>query len=162
MLYIRVMKKYIFPALLGIGALGLWYIYKLKAAADKLSIKLGSLKLDKSASAASLYKNIVLNATVIVTNPTSTNITIDKIDLHFYIKGITLAVINYNNPFIIKSNTSTVVVIPVNIDTINLIKSTIGKGIIADLKAGKLEIGYTGYIKSGLFTSSVQDKIKLN
>lgn len=156
------MKKYIFPVLLGLGAYGLYYIYKLKAAADKLTIKLGSLKLDKSASAASFYKTIVLNANIVVTNPTNTNITINSVDLHFYIKGITLAVINYNNPFIIKSNTSTVVMLPVSIDTINLLNSTIGKGIIADLKAGKLDVGYTGYIKSGLFTTSVEDKIKLS
>lgn len=156
------MKKYIFPVLLGLGAYGLWYVYKLKAAADKLSIKLGSLKLDKSASTASGFTTIVLNANVVVTNPTSTNITISSIDLHFYINGITLAVINYNDPFIIKSNTSTVVMLPVNIDTVNLLSSTIGKGIVKDLRAGKLDVGYTGYIKSGLFSTSVQDKIKLS
>ena len=111
---------------------------------------------------STFYKTIVLNANVVVTNPTNTNITISSIDLHFYVKGITLAVINYNNPFIIKSNTSTVIMLPVNIDTINLINNTIGKGIITDLKAGKLDIGYNGYIKSGLFTSSVSDKIKLS
>jgi LEA14-like dessication related protein len=156
------MKKYIFPVLLGLGAYGLWYVYKLKAAADKLSIKLGSLKLDKSASTASGFTTIVLNANVVVTNPTSTNINISSIDLHFYINGITLAVINYNDPFIIKSNTSTVVMLPVNINTVNLLSSTIGKGIVKDLRAGKLDVGYTGYIKSGLFSTSVQDKIKLS
>ena len=156
------MKKYIFPVLLGLGAYGLYYIYKLKAAADKLSIKLGSLKLDTKASASTFYKTIVLNANVVVTNPTNTNITISSIDLHFYVKGITLAVINYNNPFIIKSNTSTVIMLPVSIDTINLISSTIGKGIITDLKAGKLDIGYSGFIKSGFFISKIDDKIKLS
>jgi LEA14-like dessication related protein len=156
------MKKYIFPVLLGLGAYGLWYVYKLKAAADKLSIKLGSLKLDKSASASTGFSTVVLNANVVVNNPTGTNITINSIDLHFYINGITLAVINYNNPFIIKSNSSTVVVLPVSIDTINLLSSTIGKGIVKDLRAGKLDVGYTGYIKSGLFSTSVQDKIKLS